>query len=75
MTMIRKKPIGSIIAIAVVVLIFIGLYGYFGYALYQQNKTLTNLEQTTVNDTGQVTQIGNYLNSVISSQQTAAAKK
>jgi predicted PurR-regulated permease PerM len=72
--MTRKKPIGSVIAIVIVVLIFIGLYGYFGYALYQQNKTLTNLEQTTISNTGQVTQIGNYLNSVISSQQKAATK-
>lgn len=75
MTMTRKKPIGPVIAISVVILIFIGLYGYFGYALYQQDKTLTGLEQTTINNTGQVAQIGNYLNSVISSQQAAAAKK
>ena len=70
----RRTSSGQIL-IGVALVIIIALFGYFAYQLNKQDKKMTTLQNTIVEDSDKISGVVNFINSSIANAQQTATKK
>jgi len=68
----RRTSSGPIL-IGAALLVLIGLFAYFGYQLYQQDKKIETIKTAVISDGDKITSVVNFINTSISNAQ--ATKK
>lgn len=69
----RRTSTGPIF-IGVALVILIALFGYFAYQLDKQEKKMTTVQATVVDDGTKIEGIVNFINTSINAQQTTTKK-